>query len=95
MLNTETATVPISSGRPLVPLNTADTYSLSSTNGKPFQTNSNLNATASPRQTIYQPHTAPHIGPSSTLPPSSSTVNPMNPSRVITKRNTITFASTN
>ena len=53
ILNTKTATVANSSRRPLAPLKTADTYSLNSTNSNPFQTNTNLNATASPRQTIY------------------------------------------
>ena len=57
MLNTKTTTVPTLSRPPLAPLNIADTYSLSTTNNNPFETNTILNATANQSQTLYQPHT--------------------------------------
>ena len=57
MLDTIATTVPTLSRCPLAPLIAADTYSLSSTNNTLFQTNTNINATASPWQTLYQPHT--------------------------------------
>ena len=43
----------------------ADTFSLSSTNNIPFQTNTNSDATASPPQMLYQPHTFPTVPPNS------------------------------
>ena len=79
MLNTRTTTVLTLSRLPMAPLIFADTYSLGSTNNTPFLSISNFNATANQRQTLYQPHTAPNVGPSAILPSSSSTVNPINP----------------
>ena len=76
MLNTITTTVPNQSRPPLALLNFVDTYSLSSTIDNALQTNANTNATSNPCSTLYQPHTAPYISPSATLPSSSSTVNP-------------------
>ena len=79
MLNTTTPTVPTLSRPPLAPLNFADTYSLSSTNKIPFQTNTSLNTAANQYQMLYQPPTAPNMGPSETLLSSSSTLNlPLN-----------------
>ena len=63
MLKTFTTTFFALSRPPSAALNFVDTYSLSSTNNKLFQTNANLNATANQSQTLYQPHTAPDIGP--------------------------------
>ena len=51
-LNTITTTVPNLSRLPLAPPGSADTYSLSSTNSKPFQTKTNLKASANPCQTV-------------------------------------------
>ena len=85
MLNTITRSVPTLSRPPWAPLNTADGYSLSSTNNNPFQTNTNLKATASPYKTLNQRHTAPNKVPSETLLSPSSTLNPIDRSPVIKK----------
>ena len=53
MLNTIIATVPISSKPPLASLKITDTYSLSSINKSPFQTDTNLIATSYPSQTLF------------------------------------------
>ena len=95
MLNTKSTSVPTLSRPQLAPLNFAEPYSLSSTNNNQVQTNTNLNATANPSQTLYQPHTSPNIGPSAILPSSPSTVNPMNPSSVNTLNYAIPFAAKN
>ena len=81
MLNTITLTVSALYRSPLVPLNNAATYSLSSTNSSSYQTNAKLKATANPSQMLYQPDTAPIIGPPSSLLYTSSIhfVNPTNP----------------
>ena len=80
-----------------VPLNTAGTYSCKNTNIYPVQTNTNLNAIANPHQTLYQPHTAPDIGPSASLPSSSSVpaVNEKISSPVITQTYTLAFVAGN
>ena len=70
MLNTKTTTVLMLSRPPPDPLNTFDTYSLSGTNNKPFQLKTILKAIAKQSQMLYQPHTAPKIGPSAILPSS-------------------------
>ena len=44
-------------------LNIAVAHSLSSTKKNTFQTITNLNATANPCQTFFQPNSAPNIGP--------------------------------
>ena len=72
-------------------LNIPDTHSLSSTNKIPFQTITTLNATANPCQTLYQPHTAPNMGLSATLPSSISSVTPINPSPAITQNYNVLF----
>ena len=91
MLTTITTTVSDLSRLPLIPLNSADTYSMSSTNFFPFQTNIKLNATANPGQTLCQPHAAPNEGSSATLLSSSSTVNSKNPFTVISQNYTVLF----
>ena len=95
LLKTITTTVPTLSRPPLAPLNFADTYSLSSTTNNPFQTNTNLNATADQCQNLLEPHTARKIGPSAYLPSSSSTVNPTKPSSVKTQIYTISYVVMN
>ena len=92
MLKTITTTVLTLSEHLLAPLKNAETYSLNSTNIKPLQTITNSNANLC--QTLYQPHTAPNIGPSATLLPSSSTANPNNPSVKI-QNYTVSFVATN
>ena len=79
----------------MAPLNNADTYSLSSTNINPFQTNTNLNATANQCQTLYQTHIAPNIGPSATLPSPCPTVYAVNPSLVNSQIYTVPFVEMN
>ena len=76
MLDPTTTTVPTSLLSPLI---IADNQSLSSTNNNPFQTSTNLNATANPCQTLYQPHTLLNMCLSAFLPPSSPFVNPLIP----------------
>ena len=95
MLNTKTTTVPTLSRPPLAALNIADTYLLSSTKNNPFQTKTNLNAAANQCQTLYQPHTAPNIGPSAILPSSSSTVNAKKPYSVNTQNYTVPLVEMN
>ena len=73
VLKTISTIEPTLSKLPLAPLKITDTFSLSSTNKNPFQTKTNLNDTANPCQTLYQPHTAAKRGPYATLPSSSST----------------------
>ena len=95
ILNTIPTTTP-DLQRPTLPLlNFADTYSLSSTDNKPFQTNTNLNAIANPCQTLYQPYTAHNICPSALLPSSYSTVNPINTSSTNRQNYTVSFAAKN
>ena len=86
MLKTFNTTVPAFSRPALVPLVLADNFSLSCTNTIPFQTKTNINATANPYPTLYQQHSAPNIGPSASLPSSYSfpTVIPENFSPVKT-----------
>ena len=57
-----TTTVPTLSRSPLARLKKADTDFLSSTNNKPLQTNTKLNAAANPCQMLFRPHTAANIG---------------------------------
>ena len=95
LIKTMTTTVPTLSRPPLAPLNTADTYSLSNTNNNPFQTNTNLNATAYRCQTLLQQHTAPKIGPSKGLPSESSIGNSVYHSPVTTQSYTVPFVSMN
>ena len=61
---TRTTTVRTLSRLAFCLLNIVDTYSLSSTNNIPFQTNTFLYTIANPCQTLYQAHTEPNIGPS-------------------------------
>ena len=77
LLKTFTTTVFSLSRPPMAPLNIADIYSLSSTNNNPLQTNLNLNATANPSQTLYQPPTVPNRGFSASLPTLVLALNPM------------------
>ena len=87
MLKTLNTTLPTLSRPRLAPLNIGATYLKSSTNKFPFQTKSNLNAAANPSQFLYQPHTAPNMGPSTCLLSSSSVpiFYPVNHSTVITQ----------
>ena len=64
LVNTITTTVLTLSKPQLAMMRIADTYSLSSTNNIPFQTKTYSNATANPRQTLYQQPTAHNISPS-------------------------------
>ena len=91
VLNALTTTVPTLSRYLLIQLNIADTYTLSGSNKNPFQTITNLNATEKPCQSLYQPDTAPNIGPSAILPSSSSTVDPRNFSSISTKKTILYF----
>ena len=77
MINPETTTVPTLSSSSVAALSIADTYSLSSTNNNPFQTITDLSAPGNQCQMLYQPQTPPNTSPSSVLPSSSSTVNPI------------------
>ena len=95
MLNTKTTTVPTPSKPPLAPLDIAETYSLNSTNNNPSRTNTLLNATANPCQTLHQPHTVPNIGSSAILPLSFSTVNPRYLYFVNTQNCTVPFVAMN
>ena len=67
-LNVKTKPVLTLSRPPFAPLNLADTYSVSCTNDNPFQTISHPNAQANLSENLYQPHTAPDIGPPAFLP---------------------------
>ena len=60
-MGSTTTTVPSLSTPAVAPLNYADTYSLSSTNNNPFQSNTKLKATANQSQTLYQLNTALNI----------------------------------
>ena len=95
MLNTIKITVPTLTRLSLAPLNFADNYSFRSTNKTRFQTNTNLNATADPSQTLYQPPTARNIGPFASLPSSSSVlnVNPIEQPPVVTQNYTVFFVA--
>ena len=97
MLYTISTTVPALLKPPLAPLKIVDTYLLNKTNNNLFQINTKLNATANPIKTLYQPHTAPDIGPSANSQSSSlvPTVNPKNPSPVITQIYTVPFVEMN
>ena len=97
MLNTKTTTISALSRTSLTPLKVADTYSLSSTNNIPFQTNTNLYVTANPSQTFYQPHTAPNVSASASVSPESLVliVIPTNPLLVITIIYTVPFVAIN
>ena len=95
MLKTITTIDPTLSKLPLAPLKITDTFSFSSTNKNPFQTKTNFIDTANPCQTLYQPHTAAIRGPYATLPSSSFTVNPIEPSAVSTQNYTVYFAAMN
>ena len=97
MLNTKITTVPTSSRNLLAELNIADTYSLGSNNNNPFKSKTNLNATASQSQTLYQPYTASNIGPSTSLLSSSSvpTVKLINHPPAITPNYTVLSAAMN
>ena len=77
MINPETTTVPTLSSSSVAALSIADTYSLSSTNNNPFQTITDLSAPGNQCQMLYQPQTPPNTSPSTVLPSSSSTVNPI------------------
>ena len=94
MLNTKNRSVPSLSRPPLLPLKLYP-HSLSSTDNNLIQTHSKLNDTTSPCQMLYQTHTAPDTGPSLSLLSSSSTLNPMNPSSVITQNHTVPFVAMN
>ena len=95
LLNAKTTSVTNLSRPALAPPNVADTYSLSSTNNIPFQTQTNLYTMANPCQTFYQRHTASNIGPSATLISSSSFVDPRNPSVVVTQIHAVPFVPMN
>ena len=58
MLKTKTTTAPTLLIPCLAPTNIADTHSFSCTNNTPFQTKTNLKATANQCQTLYEPYTA-------------------------------------
>ena len=70
---------------------------MSRTNNHQFQTNSNLNASAKPSQTLHQQHTAHKIGFSARLSSSSSvpTVNPKNFSPVNFQKYIVPFVAMN
>ena len=91
MLITITTSVPALSRPLLVPRNFGVTYSLSDTNNNPFQTNTDLKATAKQSQTLPKPHRAPKVDTSVTLPSSTSVPNvvPRSPSPVITLNYTV------
>ena len=72
MQKTKNERVPAFSRLHFVPIKIVDTYSLSSSNKNPVETKINSNATANPPQTLYQPHTAPNLGPSACLISSTS-----------------------
>ena len=95
MLNEITTTNTTLSKAPLAPLFFAGTYSLSATNIKPVRTNTNLNDTANPCRTLYQPHSANVIGPSAILFSSPSSVNTRNLSPVFTKDYSVPFVAMN
>ena len=87
MLNTRHPIVPTLSRLPLVPLRNSDTYSLSSGSKNHFPTNTKVNVTVNPSQTLYKPPTAPtKIGQSACLPSLSLNANPKNASPVSTKK---------
>ena len=79
MMNTISKNIPKRS-RPLFsPLKFVDTHSVRNTNNKTFHSNTYLNATANPFQTLYQPHSTPMVqaisypmGLSASLPAKSS-----------------------
>ena len=79
----------------LAPLKIVDTYSLSSTNNKPFQTKTKLIATANQCQTLYQAHHSPNICSSALLPSSFPTVNLLIFSSVFTENYTLSFVAMN
>ena len=62
-----------------------------------FKTNTISNATANTSKTLYQPHTAPNIGPFANLSLSSSVPsrNPVNPPPFSTKIYSVPFVATN
>ena len=93
MLNPINTTVPTLSRSLLAPLNLADTYSLTSTNKNSFQTNTNLNATANPSQTLYQPHAPTNTGLSAILLSSSSAMSSINPPLAFTQNYTVPYVS--
>ena len=75
--------------------NIVDISSLISTYKNPFQTNTKLNSSAHPCQTLHQPHTAPNISPSATLSLSISTVNPIKPFSAVKPNYSVLFVATN
>ena len=70
---------------------------MSNYNNNPIQTKTNSNATASPSQTLYLPHTAPNFSLFEKLRSSSSVPNerPINASTLITQNRNLLFAGTN
>ena len=96
MLITKLTTVSALSRPPMVPLNIAITYLLSSTKKNPFQANAKVIGTANPSQRLYQPHTA-IIDPTASVPSSSSVlfVNPINASPVKTQHFSVSFVAMN
>ena len=97
MLSETTSTVLAISRLPLVLLNTADSYPLSSTNNSFSHAKTNLIATANPSQTIYKPKTAPKLDLFASLLSSSSvrTVNPKKTHIAVTQKNTVPLFALN
>ena len=95
MMNTSTTTVPALPKPPVTPLNVAETYSLSSTNYIPSRNNTNLNATANLSQPLYQPQTAPNLGPFASFTTSIfvPNVHPKNFSSSFTQDYTVPFVA--
>ena len=93
ILKTVTTTVPTLSRPPLVPLNIADTHSLSSTDSIPFPTITKLHATANPSRTLYLPHTAHNTDRTATLLSSDIPGNPINPSHLFRRNYSVPFVA--
>ena len=95
LLNTITKTVPALPSPPLVSLEIADTYSLSTTQLNSFQTSTKQNATVNPSQTLYQSLTAPimHLLASSTSSSSVPIVKPINTPAVNAEKSTVPFVA--
>ena len=81
----------------MAPLISVYTYSLSSTNKFPFQSNTDVNAIANPCQLLYQFHTGPNrdffasLTTSFSIPP----VNLINRPPIIIQNNTVLFVAMN
>ena len=96
MLNTMTTTVPFLSRASLAPPNIVDPYYFISTNSTPLRKKkTKVNLTANQCERLYQPHTAPNIVSSATLPSSSSAANPINPFPMLTLNYTVSCVAMN